>query len=105
MGRDIHVSRSEHIIKYPQRFDPDFVSKIQWNSDNVVILVYILQDGYCDINLYMDEIPYLLDYWVAEDCMDAPSIFNIRESYAINLHSHYNDDPMYMQALTGDNSF
>ena len=40
----------------------------------------------------------------AEDCMDTPSTFHTRESYALKNQSHDPDTPTYMQALSGENS-
>ena len=47
-------------IKYPQRFDPVLGSAREWNSDNVAISVYIIQSGYCDINININQILSLL---------------------------------------------
>ena len=43
----------------------------------------------------------LLDEWDAEDCMDTPSMFHIRESYALKTQSHDPDTPTNMEELSG----
>ena len=40
----------------------------------------------------------------AEDCIDVPSTFHMRESYVINYQSHDPDTPTFMEALSGENA-
>ena len=63
----------------------------------------MIQDRYLNSNVYTDDILSLLDEWNAEDCMDTPSTFHIRESYALKAQRHDTDTPMYMEALSGEN--
>ena len=64
----------------------------------------MIQDRYINSNVYTDDILSLLTEWDAEDCMDTPSTFHIREYYALKTQSHDLDTPMYMEALSGENS-
>ena len=41
--------------------------------------------------------------WDAEDCMDVPSKFHMRESYILKTQSHDPGTPIYMEALSGEN--
>ena len=43
----------------------------------------MIQDRDLNSNVDTDDIPSLLAEWDEEDCMDTPSTFYIRESYAI----------------------
>ena len=57
-----------------------------------------------DSNVDTDGILYLLAEWDAEDCMDTPSTFHMREYYALKTQGHDPGTPTYMQALSGENS-
>ena len=48
----------------------------------------------------MDEILFLMARWDAEDCMDAPSTFHMREYYGLKSQGHDPDSPMYIEALS-----
>ena len=63
----------------------------------------MIQDMDFDSNVDTDEILSLLAEWDAEDCMDTPSTFNMRESYALKTQSYDLDTPTYMEALSGEN--
>ena len=63
----------------------------------------MIQDKDFDSNIDTDDILLLLAEWDAEDCMDTPSMFHMRESYALKTQSHDPDTPMYMEALSGKN--
>ena len=104
LGRNLHVRRSERIIKYPQRYNPVFGTDREWNNDDVASIVYIIQDGDLNRNVDMDDILLLLVEWDAEDCMDTPSSFHMRESYVLKSQSHDPDTPTYMEALSGENA-
>ena len=104
LGRNVYVGRSECIRKSPQRYDPGFGAAIEWNNDAVASIVYMIQDRYFDSNVDTDDILSLLAEWDAEDCMDTPSTFHMRESYALKTQSHDPDTPTYMEALSGENS-
>ena len=41
--------------------------------------------------------------WYAENCMDTPSTFHMRESYVLKSQSHDPDTTTYMKALSGEN--
>ena len=43
-----------------------------------------------------------MDECDAEDCMDTPSTFHMRESYDLKTQSHDIDTPMYMEVLSGE---
>ena len=45
-----------------------------------------------------------MDKWEAEDCVDTPSTFHMRESYVLKIESHNPDTPTYMEALSGKNA-
>ena len=64
----------------------------------------MIQDRYFDSNVDTDDILLLLDEWDTEYCMDTPSTFNMRESYALKTQSHDPDTPTYMEVLSGKNS-
>ena len=98
--RNVHVSHSKCIRKSPQWYDPGFGSYIERNNNTVASIVYMIQDGDLNINIYTDVILLLLAEWHAEDCMDAPSTFNIIEYYVIKSQSHDPDTPTYMYALS-----
>ena len=64
----------------------------------------MIQYSNFDINVDTDDILSLLAEWDEEDCMDTPSTFHMRESYALNTQSHDPDTTTYMEALSGENS-
>ena len=72
-------------------------------DDDVASIVYMIQDRYLDSNLDTYDILSLLSEWDAEDCMDTPSAFHMRDSYDLNTQSHDPDTPTYMGALSGKN--
>ena len=59
----------------------------------------MIQDRDIDSNVDTDDILSWLAEWDAEDCMDTPSKFHMRESYALKTESHNPDTPTYMEAL------
>ena len=63
----------------------------------------MIHDWYLNRNVDTDDILSLLAEWDTEDCMDTPSTFYMRESYAIKNQSHDPDTPTYMEALSGKN--
>ena len=70
-------------------------------NDNVTSLFYMIQYRDLDSNLDTDDILSLLAEWDAEDCMDMPSTFHMRESYVLKTQSNDPDTPTYMEALSG----
>ena len=64
----------------------------------------MIQDRDFDSNVDTDDILSLLSEWDAEDFMDTPSTFHMREYYALKSQSHDPDTPTYMEALPGENS-
>ena len=52
----------------------------------------------------MDDILQLLDEWYAEDFMDTPSTFHMRESYVLKFQRQYPNTPTCMDTLSGENS-
>ena len=97
------MRRSERIRNSPQRHNPGFLAAREWNNDAVASIVYMIQDRDFDSNVYTDDTLLLLAEWEAEDCMNMPSTFRIRESYALKTQSQYPDTPTYMEALSGEN--
>ena len=89
-------------MKYPHQFDPLFGSAIQYNSEGVASLVYMIRNRDYDRNVDTEKVLYLLAGWDAQDCMDYMSKFYIREPYDIKSHSHQPNTPMYMEALSGE---
>ena len=87
----------------PQRFNPKFGAATEWKSNTVANIVYMIQDRDFDSNVDTDDILSLLAEWDAEDCMDTPSKFHTRESYALKNQIHDPDTPTYMEALSGEN--
>ena len=104
LRRNIHVRRSERIRKYSQQYNPGFGAARECKNDAVASIVYMIQDGYLNSNVDTDNILSLLAEWGAEDCMDDPSTFHMRESYILKYQSHDPDTPTYMEALSGENS-
>ena len=76
--RDVHVSHSECNSKTTQRFDPLFGSEIEWKSDTVASLKYIIHYGDYDGNVDTYKIRSLISDWDSEDCMDTPSTLHTR---------------------------
>ena len=64
----------------------------------------MIQDRDINSNVDTDDILSLLAEWDAEDCMDTPSTFHMREYYTLKSQSHDTDTPTYMEALSGENS-
>ena len=62
----------------------------------------MIQDRDLTINEDTGDILLLLDEWDAEDCMDTPSEFHMREYYVLNTQSHDPDTPTCMEALSGE---
>ena len=77
------MRRSERIRNSPQRYNPGFGASREWKNDAIASIVYMIQDRDFDSNVDKDDILSLLAEWDAEDCMDTPSIFHTRESYAL----------------------
>ena len=77
-SRNVHVRSSKHIIKSPKQYNPGFGAKIEWTSDTVTSLVYMIQYGYYDKNLDMDDILTFLVNCCAEYCMYVPFTFHMR---------------------------
>ena len=104
LGRNIHVRRSEPIRNSPQRYNPGSGASIECNNDNVSSIVCMIQDRDLNSNVDMNDIILLLDEWYAENCMDTPSTFRLRDSYVLNYQSHDPDTPTYMEALSDEDS-
>ena len=102
MGKNFHVRRSKRIRNSPQRYNPGFRAAREWKNDAVASIVYMIQDRDFDSNVDTHDILYLLAEWNAEDFMDTPSTFHMREYYAIKTQSHDPDTPTYMEALSGE---
>ena len=64
----------------------------------------MIQDRDLNRNVDTDDILSSLAEWDAEYCMDMPSTFHMRESYALKTQSHDPDTPTCMEALSGENS-
>ena len=97
------MRRSERIRKSPERYNPDFGAARECKNDAVASIVYMIQDRDFDSNVDTDDIISLLAEWDAEDCMNTPSTFRMRESYALKTQSHGPDTPTYTEALSGEN--
>ena len=93
LGRNVDVRRSECIRNSPQRYNPLFGSAREWKNYAVASIVYIIQDRDLNINVDMDDILLVLSEWDAEGCMDMPSTFHMKESYAIKTQLHDPDTP------------
>ena len=100
LGRNVNVRRSECIRNVPQRFNPGFGAAREWKNDSVASIVYMIQDRDFDSSVDTDDILSLLAEWDAKDCMDTPSMFHMRESYALKTQSHDPDTPTYMEAFS-----
>ena len=99
LGRNIHARRSKRIKKYPQRYETGFGDFRVRKSEDVTSIVYIVQYGYLNRNVNMDDILLLMAEWYAKECMDAPSTFHMREYYVIKPQIYDPDTPTYMEAL------
>ena len=97
------MKRLERIRNYPQRYNPVFGDAREWKNDNVDSILYMIQYRYIKSNVDTDDILSLLAEWDAEDCMDTPSTFHIRESCVLKSQSRDTDTPMYMEALSDEN--
>ena len=104
LGRNVNVRRSERIRSSLQRYNPGFGAAREWKNYDVASIVYMIQDRNLDINVDTDIILSLLAEWDTEDCMETPSTFHMRESYALKTQSHGPDTPTYMEALSGENT-
>ena len=96
LGRNVNVRRSERIINSPQRYNPGFGAAREWKNGAVASIVYMIQYRDFDGNVDTDDILSLLAEWDAEDYMDTPSTFHMRESYALKTQSHDPDTPTYV---------
>ena len=103
MRRNVNERRSERIRNSPQRYNPGIGAARVWKNDDVASIVYMIQDRDFDRNVDTDGILSLLDEWDAEDCMDTPSTFHMREFYNIKTQNHDPYTPTYMEALSGEN--
>ena len=92
-GNNVYVRRSERIRNSPQQYNPGFGATRQWKNEAVSGIVYMIQDRDFDSNVDTDDILSLLAEWDEEI-----------ESYAIKTQSHDPDTPLYMEALSGENS-
>ena len=90
LGRNFHVRSSPH------QYNPWFGAAREWKNDAVASIVYMIQDRDININVDTYDILLLLADWDAEDCMDTPLRFHMRESYALKTQSHDPDTPTYM---------
>ena len=100
LGNNVHVSCYGCIRKYPQRYDPVFVSAIDLKSDSVASLVFMTRNGDYDINIDVVNILSFLDKWYAEYFMDVSFTLHIREFYALKSQIHNPGTPIYMDALS-----
>ena len=102
--RNVHVRRSERIINSPQRYNPGFGAAREWKNDTVASIVYMIQDRDLNSNVDTDNILLLLDELYAEDYIDKPSNFYMKESYVLKSQIQDPDTSTYMEALSGENS-
>ena len=102
LGRNVDVRRSERIRNSPKRYNQGFGADREWKNDAISSIVYIIQDRDFNSNVGTDDILSLLDEWDTEYCMDTPSTFHLRESYACKTQSHDPDNPTYMEALSNE---
>ena len=72
------MRRSESIRKSPHQYNLGFGSAREWKNDSVTSIVYMIQYGYININVYMYDIISLLAEWDSKDCMDMASTFHMR---------------------------
>ena len=64
----------------------------------------MIHDRDINSNVYTDDIILLLAEQDAEDCMDTPSTFHMRETYVLKSQIHDPDTPKYMEALSSENT-
>ena len=83
LGKNVNMRRSGSIRNSPQRYNPGFGAAREWKNDAVASIVYMIQDRYLNRNVDTYDILSLLAEWDAEYCMDTPSTFHMRESYAL----------------------
>ena len=60
LGRNLHVRRSKRTRKYPHLYDPIFGAAKEWKNDAFAGIVYMIQDGYLNSNVYKNDILLLL---------------------------------------------
>ena len=101
LGSNVNVRRSERIRNSPQRYNPGFGAAVEWKNDVVASIFYLIQDRDFDVNVDTDEILSLLAEWDAVDCMDTPSMFHMRESYALKTQFHVPDNASIYVGLSG----
>ena len=94
---------SERIRNSPQRYKPGFGADREWKNDAIASIICMIQDRSINSNVDKDDILLLLAEWDAEDFMDTPSKFHIRESYALKTQIYDPDAPTYMEALSVEN--
>ena len=104
LGRNFHVRPSKCFIKASQRYNPVFGSAKERKNDAVASILYMIQGVDLNSNVYTDDILSLMAEWDAEDCMDTPSNFHMREYYLLKPQSQYPDTPTYMEDLSGENA-
>ena len=90
------MRRSKRIRNSPQQYNQGFGDAREWKNDSVSSIVYMIQDKDFNSNVDTDDILLLLAEWDAEDCMDKPSKFHMREYYILKNKSHDPDTPTYM---------
>ena len=56
LGKNIHMRRPKRIIKSPQWYNPVCGDTRDWNNGAVKSILYMIQDGYFNINVDTDEI-------------------------------------------------
>ena len=100
MGNNVNVRRSERTRNSPHWYNPGFGAAREWKNDAVASIVYMIQDRDFDSNVDTNEILSLLAEWDAEGCMDTPSTFHMRGSYALKTQSNDPDTTTYMEALS-----
>ena len=66
----------------------------EWKIDNVSIIVYMIQYGYLNRNIDIDEIVSLLTEWEVEDFVYAPSKFHVRKYFDLKSQIHDPDNPV-----------
>ena len=64
----------------------------------------MVQHGYLNRNVDMNDILSLLAEWDSEDFMDTPSTFHMREPCIIKSQRHDTDTTTYMEALSVENT-
>ena len=97
------MRRSERIRNSPHQYNPGFGAAREWKNDAVASIVYMIQDRDINSNVDTDDILLLLAERYAEYCIGTPSMFHMRESYALKTQIHDPDTLKYMEALSGEN--